>query len=105
MSNRKKLTNQLYDLNHKDYCLTEGFHAKIDSICFCKLCGHRMEYYHERYCEENINRCKAVTIVLKRIETNRNNPESFGTKNKRTRKRMTSIMEMYGLMGNFTGST
>ena len=49
MINRKKLTNQLYDLNHKDYCLTEGFHAIIDSTCFCKFCGHRMEYYHDRY--------------------------------------------------------
>ena len=64
-----------------------------------------MEHYHQRYCEENINRCKAVTIVLKRIETNSNKPDSSGTKNKRTRKRVKSIMEMYGLIGNFTGST
>ena len=87
MDNRKKLTNQLFDLNHKDFCHTEGFHAKIDSTCFCKFCGHRMEYYHERYCEENISRCRAVSIVLKRIETNSNKPESSGTKNKRSRKK------------------
>ena len=43
-SNRQKLTNQLYDLNHKDYCHKEGFHAKIDPTCFCKICGHQMEH-------------------------------------------------------------
>ena len=77
----------LYDLNHNDYCHTEGFHAKIDSTCFCKICGHQMEYYHDRYCEENINRCKAATVVLKRIKIDSNKPDSSGTNYKRTRKK------------------
>ena len=86
-SNRKKLTNQLYDLNHRDYCHTEGFHAKIDPTFFCKIWGHQMEHYHDRYCEENINRCKAATVVLERIKIDSNKPDSFGQNNKGTRKK------------------
>ena len=39
-SNREKLSNQLYDLNHKEYCRREGFHTKIDFTFFYKICGH-----------------------------------------------------------------
>jgi len=86
-SNRKKMTNQLYDLNHNDYCHTEGFYAKIDSTCFCKICGHQMEYNHDQNCEENINRCKAATVILKRIKIDSNKPDSSGLNYKRTRKK------------------
>ena len=85
--NRKKLTEHLYDLNHRDFCKTESYHVKIDNSCFCKICGHQLEHFHDRYCEDNLTRCKAVRIVLHKIKDHSTTTKKTVSNNKRIRKK------------------
>lgn len=45
-----------------------------------------MEHFHERFCENNVIKCKAARVVLNRIQVNNNTSESNGVTNKRAKK-------------------
>ena len=50
---RKRFLNEILDLNHRVFCVNEGFHCKIGPECICIFCNQQMTYYHQRFCSLN----------------------------------------------------
>ena len=87
MNNRKKLTNHLFDINHKEYCSKQSFHASIENDCICKLCWKKLEHFHDRYCEGKIE-LKPLRVLLKRINiADYRKPDSDMDISRRARKK------------------
>ena len=44
---RKKLAQEIYNLNHRDICKRKEFHVKPDpTSCICNFCNNPMNWYH-----------------------------------------------------------
>ena len=87
MNNRKKLTNHLFDIKHKEYCSKQSFHASIENDCICKLCWKKLEHFHDRYCEGKIE-LKELRVLLQRINiADYRKPDSDMDICRRTRKK------------------
>ena len=86
--NRKKLTHDLFDINHKEFCTNDTFHAKLEHNCYCKICKHPLEHYHERFCQDNLSYCRRVKVYLSKLK-NSDIPKEDNNKSngKRVRKR------------------
>ena len=52
---RKKLTQEIFDLRHKDMCKVKVFHKHYEATCICILCDTHAHPYHDRYCK--ITKC------------------------------------------------
>ena len=86
--NRKKLTHDLFDINHKEFCINDTFHAKLDHNCYCKICKHPLEHYHERFCQDNLSYCRRVKVCISKLKNSDIPKEDNNMSNgKRERKR------------------